>query len=218
MRTPEWARYKVTGECPEGECGDVTIEQFDFTEGQAKWAELHDMIHGRFGVALAGRYTRLSIDGTLMMTDTPDEIRDHMGVIARTARVGTRTVLVAGLGLGVVVRAILMNRHVEKVVVLEQSRDVLELVAHRWLMPIYQDRLTVVQCDVLAYRPAKGERYDVAWFDIWPTVSGDHWSEMKLLHRRWARRVGWQDSWRRGEMQRLARTGEDAPPVAVPMR
>ena len=218
MRTPEWARYKVTGECPEGELGNVVIEQFDFTEGQAKWAELHDMIQGRIGIALAGRYTRLSIDGTLMMTDTPDEIRDHMRVIAHTARVGTRRVLVAGLGLGVVVRAILMNRHVEEAVVLEQSYDVIKLVGERWLLKEYGDRLEIRHRDALLYRPVRGERYDVAWFDIWPTISGDHWPEMKLLHRRWARRTGWQDSWRSGEMRELARTGGAAPPVAVPIR
>ena len=218
MRTPEWTRYKVTGECPEGESGDVTIEQFDFSEEQAKWAELHNMIHGRIGVALAGRYTRLSIDGTLMMTDTPDEIRDHMGVIARTARVETRSVLVAGLGLGVVVRGILMNRQVEKVVVLEESGDVIELVASRWLTGLFPGRIKVIECDALSYRPGRGERYDVAWFDIWPTICGDHWPEMVALHRRWARRVDWYGSWRRREMRTLASVGGTWPGVPVPIK
>ncbi len=218
MSRPEWMRYKVTGRCPVGELGDAVIEQFDFSEEQAKWAQLHDMCHGRFGVAVAGRYTRLTVDGVLMMTDTPDEIRDHMPVIARTARTETKRVLIAGLGLGVCVRGILMNKHVEKVVVLEQSPDVIALVGG-WLLGEYPGRLEIRKRDALEYKPSLGERYDVAWFDIWPTICGDHWPDMAKLQRRWHSRGTWCRSWRQAEMRTLAKEGGGAmPPVAVPIK
>jgi hypothetical protein len=63
--------------------------------------------------------------------------------------------------------------------------------------------------DALKYKPMKDERYDTIYFDIWPTVSPDNYDEMKMLHRRWAKRLKrdnpncFMDSWRRNDCRKL---------------
>ncbi len=199
-----WEQYKVIDLCPTGEAGDSKIIAFDFTEADAKWVEMRAAVNGRRVNAVPGRYTRMEVGGGLMMTDTPDEIRDHVPIIRRAAE--ARTVVIAGLGLGIVTRACLLNANVERVVVMELSPDVIALV-EPWLSSEFGERIEVRQCDALEYRPVKGERYDLAWFDIWRGICSDNCPDIALLHKRWARRVNWYGSWRCEDARYLQRQG-----------
>lgn len=154
--------------------------------------------------------------GDVMMSDTRDEIVDHADPIKVAA--GERylwtgdeppkTVLIAGLGLGLVTDAILQIPHIEKVVVFEINEELANHVGDilRNLRG-HGDRLEVRVEDVLAYRPEKGERYDMAWFDIWPHITTDNLSQMATLHRRWCRRVSWYGSWKHGLLKSMQSRG-----------
>ena len=106
--------------------------------------------------------------------------------------------LIGGLGLGMVLKCLLEKPDVTKVVIVEQSPDVIKLVA-----PAYTNdsRVTIVNSDIFAYTPT--ERYNCAWFDIWDDISGEEYPEMKRLHRKFGRYVGWSDSWCRAQSKRL---------------
>jgi spermidine synthase len=126
------------------------------------------------------------------MSDTVDEIRDHLGPIRRA----TGKCLVNGLGLGMVLQGMLNKPEVEHVTAIEISPDVIALVA-----PHYQerfgDRLTIIQADALVWRPSKGTRFNVVWHDIWDDMSEDNLPDMHKLHRSYGRRCDWQGSWGR---------------------
>lgn len=101
--------------------------------------------------------------------------------------------LINGLGIGMVLKNVLLKDEVEEVTVVERSADVIALVA-----PHYRDpRVTVVHADAMEYAPPKGKRFDAVWHDIWTFVCADNLPQMHRLHRRYGRRAAWQGSWSR---------------------
>ncbi len=199
MSTQEipWQERHKVGDLPEGKSGNVTIERFTVSKRDAEMDSLRSAIScggrgsGRF--TPAGTYTMIREGGTLWMSDTPDEIRDHLGFIGKA----TGRVLIHGLGIGVVARACLLKPEVTAVTVVELSADVIKLVRpwlHRQAYAA-DTSLEVIEGDALTYKHAKGRRWECAWHDIWPDICPDNLETMSTLHRRFARRVDFQDSW-----------------------
>jgi hypothetical protein len=182
---------------PEGASGEWRVERFTVSEDAARMDQLRSSFRpGGRGIR-AGTYTRLYRGRTLVMSDTPAEKRDHMFFV-HAAR---GNVLIHGLGLGMVLGAVLLKPEVEKVTVVEASPDVIALVG-----PSYPDpRVTIVQADAFAWQPPKGERFDAVWHDIWDDICSDNLDQMKTLHRRYGRRAAWQGSWARELCERYAR-------------
>jgi len=197
-REPWWERYKV--DLPDGEVVD----------GETRWTlrreTLTAMELGLFGgVSIQeymmgrdvwpGTYTFLRENGSIWMSDTPAEIRDHLGAI-HAIEAGAKSVLITGLGLGMICRAALLAPAVETVTVVELSDVVLRLVAPAMekLAAEHGKQLEIVQADALRWKP-KGGWWDVVWHDIWPTISADNLPEMATLNRRFAKRAGWQGCW-----------------------
>ena len=119
-RTP--TRPYVT--VPEGELDGVRVKRFTVERG-----DLTNMMAGLNGRSTRpGRYTMLTRDGHLWMSDTDAEWRDHWPAVMRFQWPSTRRVLINGLGLGLVVAAALAEEHVEHVDVVELDPRVVELV------------------------------------------------------------------------------------------
>jgi hypothetical protein len=184
---------------PEGANGDWKVEYFTVTEKDEKFDKLRAIatMSGRY--APAGTYMRLMRNRTLVMSNTPDEVRDHAYAFYKA----TGRVLVNGLGLGIYVQDILEKPEVKHVTVVEIAPEVLTLVG-RHLKKTYGDRLELVLADALTWKPPVGQRYNTVWHDIWDDICTDNLEEMKTLHRKYGRRCDWQGSWCRGrcEMQR----------------
>lgn len=192
MENSWWKKYHVN--IPEGCSGDWSVIQFEMTEKECESINLLTLFqpNGR-GRIEPGKYTKLVHNNRIIMSDTPDEIQDHAPAIYRAKGLCR----VHGLGLGMVVTAMLEKPEVERVDVVELEPDVISLVAPT-LKEKYGSRLNIIQGDVLAIKPLPNERgYSVIWHDIWPTLCIDNLPEMALLHRRWARRTIWQGSWGR---------------------
>lgn len=177
-----------------GESDEWKLKRFTVTPQGAKMHNLGEIFSGRGRFILAGEYWGLFRNGNVIMSNTPAEIADHRKFI----REASGKVLVGGLGLGMVLKCLLDKKSVTKVTVVEKSPDVIKLVASS-----YTDdpRVEIVNADIFEYKPT--ERYDCAWFDIWDDISGDEYPEMNKLHRRYARYVGWSDSWLRKNSRRL---------------
>jgi hypothetical protein len=117
-------------------------------------------------------------------------------------------VLIGGLGLGMILHPILKIEAVRSVTVIEKYQDVIDLVLPT--IPA-SEKLTVVLGDVCTWKPRRGRRYDVIWFDIWPDIEPTRLPEMSSLHRRFRRYLNranpdcWMESWHRRETRRLAR-------------
>jgi spermidine synthase len=122
-------------------------------------------------------------------------------------------VLIAGLGLGMILHPILNIEAVRSVTVIEKFQDVVDLVLPT--IPV-SEKLQVVLGDICTWKPPRGQRYDVIWFDIWPDIEPTRLPEMTRLHRRFRRRLNranpecWMESWHRRETRRLARAQKNA--------
>ena len=167
---------------PEGVSGVWRVERFK-TDGIG--AMMYAM-KGR-GMPAGEEFTRLMRGRTLVMSDTPAEMRDHVGAVVKAKG----SCLINGLGIGMVLRAILRKDCVTDVTVVEASQDVLDLVS-----PHYQDsRVTFVKSCAFDYKPPKGKRYDMVWHDIWDDICADNLPDMHRLHRKYGKRADWQGSW-----------------------
>ena len=175
---------------PEGQSGDWRVERFMVSKRDAAFTNLRASIGTSTRWIRAGTYTRLMRRGHVVMSDTPVEFRDHMEPV----RVANGRVLIAGLGLGVVLQAVLDKPEVEHVQVVENSKEVIELVGSHYEMR-YGRRVGIIEDDILTWRPTKNARYGMAWFDIWSDICGDNATEMRKLMARFRRRCDWAGCW-----------------------
>ncbi len=139
-----------------------------------------------------GTYTGLLRNGAVWMSDTPAERRDHLSAYYEAKRLGGR-VLVHGLGLGMIVKAVLDLPNVEHIDVVELDADVIALAGPAF--DRYGARVTIHEGDALTYKWPPGTRWTVVWHDIWRDICGDNLPEMATLHRKFGRRCDWQGSW-----------------------
>ena len=154
---------------------------------------------------MPGEYTSLHIDNRLWMSDTTAERSDHTWPVYKAWELGGRC-LVNGLGLGMVVGAMLVDPAVTHVDVVENDPRVAQHVG-KWFVDTYGDRVTIHEADAYEIQWPKGTRWAVAWHDIWPDLCTDNLEEMAKLHRKYGRRVRWQGSWGKELLQSYRRRG-----------
>lgn len=191
---------------PPGAQGSVRVEHFEVSEAEASFSRMREAATGgRERSVRPGTYTRLVVDGQLMMTDTQMEQETNAGLL-RAAR---GNVLIAGLGIGMVLVPLLKKAEVNTVLVVEKSQDVIDLVAPH-LVKEHEDRLFVFQGDILTWKPDPSWTFDVIYFDIWPSITADNLDDMKALERRYRKVLkpgGWMASWCKIECMRQNRRG-----------
>ena len=151
----------------------------------------------------AGTYTSLRCGDVQFMTDLYDEWWTQRAAIAEARERGGE-VLVTGLGLGVVVEAMLRAPSaVSRVTVVELSADVIALVGP-YLTGRYGERVEIVQGDAFAWRPPAGRHFTVGWHDVWPDPHAAVCQpDMERLERHYRDHCDWQGFWPR-EYQRAA--------------
>jgi len=199
MRTLAMKKVDV----PEAELAPWKVERFTVNETDSemkKFRAIKSALNGVHYIPVPqGIYTRLMHGNVVVMSDTPSEMRDHRYVVHKA----TGKVFVAGLGLGMVIQAMLDKPEVEKVIVVELSEKVIKLVGPHY-KERYGDRLDIQQGDALAWTPPKGthhDPFDVAWFDIWTYKSEDNLPQITKLKRRWVRWAKWRGFWAEDEIR-----------------
>ncbi len=175
---------------PEGARGPWIISRFTVSENDA----VASLFSYGSRSPRPGTYTKLTRNGKLVMSDTPAEMHDHFSAVLNARG----HCLINGLGIGMVLRAILRKSEVTAVTVVEISRELVELVS-----PYYADqRASFVVADAYEYQPPKGLRYGMVWHDIWDDICADNLEGMKKLHRKYGRRADWQGSWCKYQCER----------------
>ena len=172
---------------------EISKGEWKITKFTVDSIDFHALMHGR-PIPLGETFTRLSRNGTLVMSDTPAERSDlHYAV-----RMAKGNCLINGLGLGLLLKNILLKPEVTDVTVVEISQNLIDLIS-----PFYKDdRVTYICADALEYTPPKGKRFNMVWHDIWDTICGDNLPEMAKLHRRYGKHTDWQGSWCHEECKR----------------
>jgi hypothetical protein len=217
--TPVNFHERMTVTVPEGEVDGLRVERFeikaiddwtDADEGRTDVvAPLEVLRMERDGRGSApGWYTRL-VDANepdvhghslVWMSDTDAEKADHMEAVRAIEVYEAKRVLINGLGLGMVVNAALSFDHVERVDVVEADERVIKLVGPHYLK---DPRVNIIHADAYeqmgAWHNGLPIRWDVAWSDIWPTMSADNILGMDQLHTYYRRRTQWHGMWGRKE-------------------
>jgi spermidine synthase len=108
-------------------------------------------------------------------------------------------VLVGGLGLGMVVFALLAKRpKIHSLTVLEINVDVINLVTP-WLRPWADPRMSVICADVYTWVKRKRDpKFNTIYMDIWPSVGGNYGSEVDQLREHYQPMLspkGWMGDW-----------------------
>lgn len=184
------------------------IKRFKITPKAAELYNLHMMFKPGSGhrTVAPGTYTglykmslaTLHMDnhGDPWMSDTPAEMWDHQFFVQEV--IGN--VLITGLGLGLVLHNLLLKREVKRVTVVEVDQTLCELVGPHYTR---DRRVRIVNADAFKWKPDKGEHFDYAWHDIWPTISGEHCPQIAQLKRRYQHYVaaGKQQAWCEDEMR-----------------
>lgn len=180
---------------PNGTSGNWRVEEFEVSKNDAQFCGLRAVFNGGRGRLPEGIYKRLYRGNVLVMSNTPDEIRDFMPFV----RQASGSVLINGMGLGVLLKALLEKEEVKEITVIEKSEDVIKLVAPTYLK---DKRVKVIKADAFEYEPEKGKRFDSVWHDIWDYITSDNLPEMAKLHRKYGRRTDYQESWCKDECKR----------------
>lgn len=178
---------KINVEVPASTSGDWSVEDFTVSREDAELFNVRANFQpGRRSIE-AGDYKKLVYKNDIIMSNTPAETRDCMYFI----RIAVGNILINGLGLGIVVAALLKKPSVLSIIVIENSDDVIKLVA-----PSFKDkRVKIIHMCAFDYAPPRGIKYDYVWHDIWTNICTDNLREMHKLHRKYGKRSKWQGSW-----------------------
>jgi len=190
---------KIEIDVPDGVSGDWSVETFEVQKND--FTQLIEMFNTGRSVP-AGTYKRLLHGQTCVMSNTRDEIRDFIPFYYKA----NGSILINGLGLGVLLKALLSKDTVTEITVIEKSQDVINLVAPTY---ITDDRVTIIHADAFEYTPPKGKKYDFVWHDIWDYICSDNHEEMKMLHRKYGKRTNYQESWCRDIVERQLRKDKE---------
>jgi hypothetical protein len=182
---------------PEGRRGPWSVERFRSKTKRLGWGPS------------ARTFTRLVHAGRgIVMSDTPEEMRDHREAALRAHG----SCLINGLGLGMILAAVLKKPDVTDVTVVETDPDVIALVGRTYGA---DPRLTIVHADAFAYQPPPGRRYAMVWSDIWDRISATNLDSMAALMRKYGPITDWQGCWAEDQSIRCAaREAPDTPAAA----
>lgn len=172
---------RVTGEIEPWEAGDWKCETFEVAPADM-WTQYDEFFrYGRW--VPPGTYTRLLHNGNTIMSDTPDELEDHRRVVEEARG----SVLIAGLGLGCVVKGLLSNPDVDSIDVVEID-DTLITVMPKHALWLQDPRVNLHHASIFTWGHS-GRRWDFAWFDIWPDISPEQLEDIKRLNRKFRRPI-----------------------------
>jgi hypothetical protein len=148
--------------------------------------------------------------GEVVMEDSKRELRRHWPVW----RDAHGRVLVTGLGLGCVIRGLLLKSTVTDIVVIERDCEIIKRI---WPEFRSVEKLLLLESDALECVFPPGTRFDFAWHDIWREGEEAALLHAKLMTRyfdivaaqgAWGMPAMWRKSiggdWLRADARRIA--------------
>lgn len=201
----------------------VEISHFEISSAQSAVSKLRATLNPDtrwYEYVAPGKYTRLTINGTLFMTDTGHERFSSLPLIDNARG----NVLVSGLGLGMVIPPLVRKPEVKRVYVVEKEYDVIALIvpllteffrpeeptlsARRWWK-----KLHVTQGDAWTWNPydktvEAGTKFDTIFHDIWATFGPEllpEFRKLKRRYRKWLAKDGWMGCWAEETCRQLRR-------------
>ncbi len=145
-----------------------------------------------------GRYCELVKDGVSWMSDLPAEIeesRDFLDQLEAAPR--NSSILMLGLGLGVLIQAMLDLGHKGPVEVIEIDERVAGLVGSQYLGKADQAgmQLRIVMGDAYSHPLPEEAHWDLCYADIWAAIEEQNLPEIERIRRYWGPHCGWLGCW-----------------------
>lgn len=171
---------------PDGRVGQWEIQTFHINESDALIYNMMEM-RSSHRFIVPGEYKRLvSYDkgsdkaNFPTMSNTRAEVLDHLPFIMKA----TGDVLIFGLGLGMVVQALIEKLEVKSITVIEKEPDVIKLSGEFYekLSP----KVKIIHGDALTYNDENP--FDAIWCDIWDDIDSENSIEMSILKDRWKKK------------------------------
>ena len=187
---------KIEVDVPDGISGEWEIKTVE--KKHDPLGDIMEAYHNAGRYVPPGTYKKLICEGATVMSNTPDEINDFRFFL----QWAEGSILINGLGLGVLLKGLAEKEELTDITVIELSLDVVKLVGSTFAN---NPKIEIIQGDAFEWQPPKGKRYTCVWHDIWNTICSDNIEEMKKLHRKYGRKAGYQGSWCRKECERLRR-------------
>lgn len=139
-----------------------------------------------------------------VMSDTPAEIEEHQHAIIHASG----DVLIHGLGLGVLVSALLAKPDVRHIDVVEIDPEVIALTGRYYSS---DPRVRIWRGDCMHKHWPKGKRWDYVWHDIWSDISSrnlraeeaEHGISYGMLFKRFEDRADMQGAWAYSDARRM---------------
>jgi hypothetical protein len=192
----------------DGELGPWRISTFTLSRDDVLMMNLRYIRDGQnWMVCPPGTYRRLTHQARgVIMSNTPMEIYTSQEAI----RDAKGRVLVNGLGLGMIVEAMLHKPEVLAIDVVEIEPQIIKLVGPhlRRLAKSLGKELTLIHGSAELHQPAAGVKYDFAWHDIWDQIDDDNLPQMTRLVRRYRPIAEKQGVWSRDQARALRRENQ----------
>lgn len=158
--------------------GAYSVETLNISPKEAELQNLRCIINNRPEQMIeAGQFKVLKENGEIWMSNTLMEIKTHQKAISRAKG----NILVAGLGLGMFLTAIKDKKEINKITVIEKSKEVIELIGK-----YYQDKkIEIINADIFQYQTK--EKFDFIWLDIWSDICNNNLEKMELLKNKFSK-------------------------------
>jgi len=190
--------------------GIAELQHFEISEETVRFEKLRALMnYSSECVTLeAGKYCRLIVDNKLVMSDTGMEKDTNFEFTMKA----NGHVLIAGLGLGMILKAVENYDCIKSITVIEKEQDVIDIINPQLKL---HSNVNIICADIFEWVPLQGMKYDVIYFDIWSEICGDNYTEMKRLHRKFCRKLNrdnpecYMNSWRRNCAKKLYKQSED---------
>jgi hypothetical protein len=196
----DYMEWQVT--VPPYDHDGVVIERFEVSREEAVTSMFRASFNPQRGdrSVLAGTYTKLTVDGQLWMSDTPAEIRDHDVIDERMADF-PESMLIVGLGLGMVLHRAITAYQIPRIDVIERDPRVVTAVESHYqaLALEHEVDLTIWTGDVHDFKMPRAAYWDLGFFDIWAHIDLDDLPEVARLRNRFRSRLGRFEAWAQKE-------------------
>lgn len=123
-----------------------------------------------------GIYKKLIRKNTIVMSNTPDELRD-MYYIIKNAK---GDILISGLGMGLLPLILKDKSEVRNITIIEISNNLIEMISPYLNHP----KIKIIHGDIFEWKPQKSEKWDYIWHDIWDYISSDNVKYINKLHKK----------------------------------
>lgn len=154
-------------------------------------------------------YTKLIVNGSLWMSDTEMEKNTNWNFI----RCANGHVLIFGLGMGMIIIPLLLDKEIKSITVIEINPFVASDIGS--LLKVHDKRgiLNIVNADANIYFStlSKGSKFDTIYFDIWKDICTDNLENIKFLEKNYRKFLNkenpyrFMDCWQKTNLQRISK-------------